>query len=135
MTMTDTDEATAIAAVALERIARTPSRREVLSAIVAEAHIRRSSAGEFLAWLRIVVDVCRSRPAPRKLLSQDEIDRFHATLETIIPDDTVSAPGTAHDKIERYLLDPAAGELSIKHTKHGVGRARFCSVDVEVGIF
>lgn len=99
------------------RKATKPSRQEVLIAIMAEAGCSRSQAKRLLTFIE---DACRRmrKHGERHLhLTQEEIDSIHHTLEAVMPDDTAPKEGSAHEKIDRYVL--VDDEITLRHTKMG----------------
>ena len=67
-------------------------------------------------------------------LTNRQIRDFHAQLDVVIPDDTVSELGSesAHRQIELYVLGSEADELGLGHTRAKVGRVTYCAVLVAV---
>ncbi len=99
------------------RKATKPTRQEVLEAIVYEAGCSRSQAKRLLQFIE---DACRRmrKHGDRHIhLTQDEIDSIHDTLEAVMPDDMAPREGSAHEKIDRYVL--VGDEITLRHTKVG----------------
>ncbi len=94
-----------------------PSRREVLDAIVAEAGCSRAQAKRLLEFIEVACRSMRKHGDRHIHLTQDEIDSIHDTLEAVMPDDAAPREGSAHEKIDRYVL--VGDEITLRHTKVG----------------
>ena len=134
MTITEPNVATAatIPTPYPDTISPRPTSDQIRSAIMKQTGCSKRRARRFIAFLRDQISCARSEDGYGPVhLTQEEIDEFHPMLELVMPDDTASTPGSAHDLIERGLLSAHRGELSITHTKGGP-TAEDCVTVVEV---
>jgi hypothetical protein len=96
-----------------------------LDAIVAEAGCSRSQAKRLLCFLEEACRAMRKHGTRRFHLRQEHIDSIHDVLEVVMPDDTAPSEGSAHEKIDKFVL--VGSELTLRHTKAG-GQAIDCAV-------
>lgn len=109
-----------------------PAVDEVVAAIAKAANISHDRALDFVTWVGSIVQHMRDAnyDSPSYLLSEAELDEFHATLAVIAPDKAVAEPGTPHALLEDLVLDRTAGEVGLVHDKTREGRVQYCVVDV-----
>ena len=137
--MTVTTHDTASAAVASPAQApqapTKPPINVVIKAIATESRAKgvpcnRRRAKAVYNILALAVKQCRLYTGGVYHLDDDDLDRCHAVLEVVMPDDTVARDGSAHDLINRRLL--RGDELGIVHTADYVAGVRNCTVCVSV---
>ena len=96
-----------------------PELREVIDAIVDETGIRRKEARGFVMSVRGGIAATLDNGETRWYMSDAWLRRHHDTLEAIAPDGVRSASGdSAHSLLERFVLNPAQGQLGLVHGKH-----------------
>ena len=115
--------------------ASVPSIDEIIVAIQAECRqagvkCNRDRAKAVIRMLERARDHVRKHDYVYHL-SQNDLDRRHVVLDTIMADDTAAIAGSAHDLINRGLLDPARGELNFVHTKDGTAPLFYCGVTLD----
>lgn len=114
-----------------------PVQREELTlaeAIMAEAGCSKSKAKQLVNFLTKMVTHGRKYeycPYHLNIRQLHPLTGVHAVLDVIMPDDTVATPGSAHDRLNRELLDPARGELAFVHSK-AFGIVEDCTVTLAV---
>ena len=113
-----------------------PTRAEVLDAIVAEAQCDRGEAGNALAWITDIVDRVRASdyttyyPKNRQMRG-----RNYQVFDAIIQHGQASQPGSAHEMVERFVLDPTRDETALFHdNRDEEGSPNYCSVQVALGV-
>lgn len=129
-----------------------PTQREMVAAIMRElSGATRDDALGLIEFLAVVRDEIRevvqngvSRSGMAGVdqfgrlvyhLNGREIEAVHETLVAIMPDDAIARPGSAHDVLNRGLLDFEHGELTFKHSMGGRRLPRDCVVVLEVQTF
>ncbi len=115
-----------------------PTEGEVVQAICEEAGCSAEAAKGLVGMLHDTVERLRSWKKdgePGQLfwhLSQSDLDRHHALLEVVMPDDAVNPrAGSAHELIHGLLLE--RDEFALVHTKRGK-RVVFCAVGLALRI-
>lgn len=134
MTITDTATIVPAIAVAGDPAPTRPRGRDVIAQLRAEG-IRRKEAGEFLNYMRhVVAEVRRYDGTPFRPYDED-IESVYGTLDAVMPHGQISTRGSAHDLLERHLLDPSRGELGIMHDRAEDGELVYCAVTVTLNIY
>lgn len=113
-----------------------PTREQVLDAIVNQTGCTRSLAGRTINWIDSFVRCARANsyatqfPTTQQLRSQE-----YRVFDAIVGHGQTSTEGSAHDLIERHLLDPARDEFSLFHDmRDEVGSPNYCQVQVCTGV-
>lgn len=123
-------ESRAQKALTTPRAIQRPTRKEVLDAIVREAHCSRQKAGQLLSVLRSAVENLRSDKCRTVFhLTNNQIRSIHDQYAAVMPDDASPVPGSAHALINQYLLRGA--EVSLMHRQRGKV-IKNCTVEVEL---
>ncbi len=133
MTITDTASIAQAISVAGDPAPTRPRGRDVIAQLRAEG-IRRKEAGEFLNYMRHVVSSVRRSDGRAFRPYDEDIESVYDTLDAVMPHGQISTPGSAHDLLERHLLDPSRGELGIMHDRAEEGELVFCAVTVTLNI-
>lgn len=113
-------------------ISTKPHRNDVIGKIMEETGCDREQADTFLRWIQSTIGGLRSAGKAIHYLTVGEMRRRHAILNAIAPDDTVAKPGSAHDLVQRFVLNPGRGELALTHSKRTQHHRTYCSVEVGV---
>lgn len=117
-------------------ISAKPTRQEVLKAIMTETSCTKSQAGNALTWIIGMVESIRDKAYATHYPSEREMrGRNYYLFDTIMQHGQASTPGSAHDMVERFVLDPSREETALFHdNRDEVGSPSYCSVQVAVGV-
>ena len=114
------------------------SERDVLvDAIKAETGASTKKARLFFAWIDNVVDIIRARGFQSHYLTDDELAHYHDLMEAVMPDNQAPSPGSAHDLLERYVLEPGRDEFGLRHSKSenfNQSSPAYCTVEVHLNV-
>src|SRR5579871_3385228 len=105
-------------------------------AIVRETQCSTAHAVSTLDWIEGFIDRARRAGYRVQLPTTDQMATpQYRTFEAIIPHGASSHPGSAHEAVERALLDPSRDEFSLVHNQTDEpGTRHFCTVQVCIGV-
>jgi len=106
-----------------------PTREEVLDAIRREAGCTREKAGQLLSFLASALDCLRRTGKSIYHLNSVQINDLHDVYSAVMPDNSVAAPGSAHAKVQQFLLH--GDEVALTHRQRGT-EVRNCTVELDL---
>ena len=120
----------------IESIPTRPTRGEVLDAIISETGCSRSQAGNALTWITDIVEQARADGYMTYYPTERQMGgRNYRIFDAIMQHGQVSAPGSAHDLVERIVLDPSKDETGLLHDQRDEpGSPAYCTVQVAIGV-
>jgi hypothetical protein len=112
-----------------DRVVVCPTKDQMIEAIAAVGHVDKDTAASFLEWMGDMVRTNR-RSGHYYIMSIQELHSSkYRVLDAIIPHGGTSAPGSVHEMLERHLLDPAKGQLAIRHEQRiADGEVQHCTM-------
>ncbi|MFZ1811982.1 MAG: hypothetical protein WAU02_00445 [Candidatus Saccharimonadales bacterium] len=130
------DTSTAPAMPSPESVSPKPSKSVVLDLIMAEAGCTRSNAGNVLKWIDGLVKRARAARYGLVYPTAEELrSRNYAIFDQIMPHGEASKPGSAHEAVERFLLNPSRDEIGLIHDMTDTpDNPSYCTVRVSLGV-
>ena len=112
------------------------ARDVAVKAIVRETGCSSKHAVATLAWIESFVKRSRLSSYRTQFPTDGQLGSpQYATFDKVVPHGAFSKSGSAHEAIERALLDPAQDEFSLVHDmRDEYGSPRFCQVQVCLGV-
>lgn len=113
-----------------------PTREQVVAAIQAETKCSRVEAFNMIQWVEGFVKRSRQGgyvtqyPTARQMAG-----RNYQVFDAIMPHGQASTPGSAHQLLERLILDSTRNETSLWHDRRDEpGSPAYCTVQVALGV-
>lgn len=114
-----------------------PTKAEVLDAIERETGCTRALAGSVISWVGDIVDHQREVCYKHSFFptSSAMSGLVYSVFDAIVGHGKASTPGSAHQLLEAYLLDPTKDETGIFHdNRDEQGSPSYCRVQVAIGV-
>lgn len=106
-------------------------RRVAVDRIVAETGCSRNTAKKTIHWIGGFVERARASEYYTQYPTAGQLcSPLYVVFDKVIPHGKPSKPGSAHEAIERALLDPSCDEFSLRHDMES---REYCAVDILVG--
>lgn len=120
----------------VEPVSRRQKLVEVANAVSQTANVNLKKAVRYINWVEDIVGIMRVCEYDTHYLTQDELLRYHDIMEAVMPDEMAPVPGSAHDLLERYVLDPSREEFGLRHSRSPdvAGTPEYCTVDLQLHI-
>lgn len=100
--------------------------------IMAEAECTRREALLTINWVKRFVHAARKNDYATQYPTDRQLDSTeYYIFDAIMPHGAGAQPGSAHEALEKAVLDPRRDEYSLRHEMNGEG---YCEVDILVSI-
>lgn len=96
--------------------------------IMVEAECTRYEAMKTIAWVKKFVCAARRDNYATQYPTDEQLDSGeYGIFDAIMPHGAGAQPGSAHEALEKLVLDPTRDEYSLRHNMDGQG---YCEVDI-----